>query len=108
VGLFGEWTMRREAAALDEADGGIAFRFHSRDVHLVMGPADREPVRFRVLVDGEPPGASHGVDADENGGGVASEQRLHQLVRQRGRIDDHTLTVSFIDPGVEVYAFTFG
>jgi len=106
--LSGEWTIRRGAAALEEAGGGIAFRFHSRDVHLVMGPAHHEPVRFRVLVDGEAPRASHGVDTDENGDGIASEQRLHQLVRQQGRIDDHTLTVSFVDPGVEVYAFTFG
>jgi hypothetical protein len=91
---------------LDGADGRIAFRFHARDVHLVMGPPARgTSVPFRVLVDGEPPGAAHGLDVDEEGHGTLSEQRLHQLIREGGSIRDRTFEITFLAPGVEAYAF---
>ena len=94
---------------LNEADGRIAFRFHARDVHLVMGPATRgAEVPFRVLVDGEPPGAAHGLDVDEQGHGTLARQRLHQLIRQPGSITDRTFEISFGAPGAEAYCFTFG
>jgi thiol-disulfide isomerase/thioredoxin len=107
--LSGEWTFEREAAVLNEGNGQITNRFHARDLHLVMGPATRErPVRLRVLIDGEPPGTAHGVDVDEQGRGTATEQRLYQLIRQRDRIAEHTFEITFLDPGVGAYAFTFG
>jgi thiol-disulfide isomerase/thioredoxin len=107
--LSGEWTMESEATVLNEGNGQITNRFHARDLHLVMGPATGEPpVRFRVLIDGESPGAAHGDDVDEQGHGTATEQRLYQLIRQRDRIAEHTFEITFLDPGVEVYAFTFG
>jgi thiol-disulfide isomerase/thioredoxin len=107
--LSGEWTMESEATVLNEGNGQITNRFHARDLHLVMGPATGEPpVRFRVLIDGESPGAAHGDDVDELGRGTATEQRLYQLIRQRDRIAEHTFEITFLDPGVEVYAFTFG
>jgi thiol-disulfide isomerase/thioredoxin len=107
--LSGDWTIASGAVVLNRADGRIAFRFHARDVHLVMGPRSRdEPVPFRVLLDGEPPGAAHGLDVDEEGHGTLSQQRLHQLIRQRGSISDHTFEIAFLAPGVEAYAFTFG
>jgi hypothetical protein len=94
---------------LNRADGRIAFRFHARDVHLVMGPPARgTSVPFVVLVDGEPPGAARGLDVDERGHGALSEQRLHQLIRERGSIADRTFEITFLAPGVEAYAFTFG
>jgi hypothetical protein len=89
--------------------GRIAYRFHARDLHLVMAPGpDDRPVRFRVLLDGEPPGASHGVDTDEHGEGVITEPRLYQLIRQRGEVADHTFEITFLDPGAHAYVFTFG
>jgi thiol-disulfide isomerase/thioredoxin len=108
-GLDGEWTIRQAAAESHEAGARIVYRFHARDLHLVLGTASRgADVRFRVLIDGEPPGASHGSDVDEQGGGVVSEARLYQLIRQSGRIRDRTFEMTFLDSGVEVYAFTFG
>ena len=108
-GLSGDWTVERGAAVLNRADGGITFRFHARDVNLVMGPPSPETsVPFRVLVDGEPPGAAHGVDVDEQGHGQADQQRLYQLVRERRSITDRTFEITFLAPGVEAYAFTFG
>jgi hypothetical protein len=107
--LSGDWTVESRASALNGADGRIAFRFHSRDVNLVLAP--REPdasVPFRVLIDGEPPGDAHGLDVDEEGHGAVTRQRLYQLVRQRGSIADRTFEVSFLAPGVEAYVFTFG
>jgi hypothetical protein len=107
--LAGDWTIERGASVLNRADGRIAFHFHARDVHLVMGP--RSPgttVPLRVLVDGEPPGAAHGLDVDEDGHGAVAQQRLHQLVRQPGPISDRTLEITFLAPGVEAYVFTFG
>jgi hypothetical protein len=107
--LSGDWTVERGACVLNRADGRIAFRYHARDVHLVMGPPARgTSVPFVVLVDGEPPGAAHGLDVDEQGHGMLSEQRLHQLIRERGSITDRTFEITFLAPGVEAYAFTFG
>jgi thiol-disulfide isomerase/thioredoxin len=107
--LEGEWTIRREGAVLHEAGGRLAYRFHSRDLHLVLAPPkDGSPVRFRVLLDGQPPGESHGTDVDEQGEGVVTEPRLYQLIRQPDPIDDRTFEITFQDPGAEVYVFTFG
>jgi thiol-disulfide isomerase/thioredoxin len=105
--LSGDWTVQRRASVLNQADGRIAFRFHARDVHLVMGPRGTS-VAFRVLVDGEPPGAAHGLDVDEEGLGTVAEHRLYQLIREPGSITDRTFEISYLAPGVEAYAFTFG
>jgi thiol-disulfide isomerase/thioredoxin len=107
--LAGNWTIERGASVLNQADGRVAFRFHARDVHLVMGPRARgTSVPFRVLVDGEPPGDAQGLDVDEQGHGTLSQQRLHQLIRERGSITDRTFEITYAAPGVEAYAFTFG
>jgi thiol-disulfide isomerase/thioredoxin len=107
--LVGDWTTTSRAAVLNGADGRIAFRFHARDVHLVMGPATQgAAVPFRVLLDGAPPGDAHGGDIDEAGAGALAEQRLHQLIRQPGPIADSTIEITFFAPGVEAYCFTFG
>ena len=107
--LAGKWTVGREFAALDGAAGAIRFRFHARDAHLVLGGApDGRPVRFRVMIDGAAPGADHGADVNAEGWGEVREDRLYQLVRQSGAIDDHTVTVEFSRPGVRAYVFTFG
>jgi thiol-disulfide isomerase/thioredoxin len=107
--LSGGWTMEEEATTLNTANGRIAYRFHARDLHLVMGPAGPgASVRFRVLIDGRPPAAAGGVDVDEQGNGMVVEQRLHQLIRQPGPITDHTLEITFLDPDVQAYVFTFG
>jgi hypothetical protein len=101
--------MKREATVLQKPGGRILYRFHARDLHLVMGPAaPGTSVRFRVLIDGQPPGAAHGIDLDDQGYGTATEQRLYQLIRQPEPIADRQFEVEFLDPGVEVYAFTFG
>jgi cytochrome c biogenesis protein CcdA/thiol-disulfide isomerase/thioredoxin len=107
--LRGDWTVRAEHAALDKPNGRIAYRFHARDLHLVLGLApEGKPVRFRVTIDGVPPGADHGVDVDADGRGTVEGQRLYQLIRQRGAIEDRTFEIEFLDPGVRAYAFTFG
>jgi thiol-disulfide isomerase/thioredoxin len=107
--LSGEWTMGKQGVALGEAKGRIAYRFHARDVHLVMGPAaPGATVRFRILIDGKPPGAAHGVDVNEQGFGAVTEQRLYQLVRQPNAIVDRQFEIEFLDPGVEAFVFTFG
>jgi thiol-disulfide isomerase/thioredoxin len=107
--LVGDWTIGRRAAVLNQAGGRIAFRFHARDVNLVMGPRVRgQSVPFRVLVDGEPPGGAHGLDADEEGCGTLAQQRLHQLIREPGSITDRTVEIAFEAPGAEAYCFTFG
>jgi thiol-disulfide isomerase/thioredoxin len=107
--LSGDWTVRKETAALNKANGGIAYRFHARDLHLVMGPAaPGTSVRFRVLIDGRPPGAAHGIDVDEQGYGTVTEQRLYQLIRQPKPIADRQFQIEFLGPGVEAFAFTFG
>ncbi|TCR66555.1 thiol-disulfide isomerase/thioredoxin [Bosea sp. BK604] len=108
-GLSGHWTIGKEHAALDAPDGGITYRFHARDLHLVLGPgADGKPVRFRVTLDGAAPGADHGVDIDAEGNGTVTGQRLYQLVRQKGAIGDRSFEIRFLDPGLQAYAFTFG
>ena len=106
--LAGEWTIGRENVVLDQAGGSIAHRFHARDAHLVLSPGAREPIPFRVLVDGEAPGPSHGVDVDEDGNGLLRDGRLYQLVRQDGEVREHTVEITFLEPGAEAYSFTFG
>jgi hypothetical protein len=107
--LSGDWTIGREATRLNEAVGSIAYRFHARDLHLVMGPAaEGASVGFRVLIDGQPPGAAHGGDVDEEGKGSVTEQRTYQLIRQPGPVADRTFEIEFLDTGVEAFAFTFG
>jgi len=107
--LSGDWTVGKQATALNKPNGRIAYRFHARDLHLVMGPAvPGSSVRFRVLIDGKPPGAAHGIDVDEQGNGTVTEQRLHQLIRQPKPIADRQFEIEFLDPGVEAFAFTFG
>ena len=106
--LAGEWTIGRAKVVLDEADGSIAYRFHARDAHLVLSPGPRGPIPFRLLLDGEAPRPSHGVDVDEDGNGVLREGRLYQLVRQHDGVRERTLEITFLEPGAEAYAFTFG
>jgi cytochrome c biogenesis protein CcdA/thiol-disulfide isomerase/thioredoxin len=107
--LAGDWTVSAEDAALTKSGGRIVYRFHARDLHLVLGPgADGKPVRFRVTIDGEAPGADHGADVDADGMGVVEGQRLYQLIRQHGAIADRTFAIEFLDPGVQAFAFTFG
>ena len=107
--LVGEWTFGKQATALNKASGQIVYRFHARDVHLVMGPPRAaSPVRFRVTIDGQPPGVAHGLDVDESGSGTASEQRLYQLIRQPKPIVDRTFAIEFLDAGIEAFSFTFG
>lgn len=106
--LAGEWTMGRQATVLGSRNGRIVYRFHARDLHLVMGPPRHgNAVRFRVSLDGQPPGPAHGVDVDEGGKGMA-EQRLYQLIRQPKPIADRRFEIEFLDGGVETFAFTFG
>jgi hypothetical protein len=107
--LEGEWTMADQPTRLETAPGRVVCRFHARDVHLVMGPRlPNRPVRFHVSLDGQPPGAAHGSDADASGTGTASDQRMYQLIRQPLPIVERTFEIRFEDPGVEVFAFTFG
>jgi thiol-disulfide isomerase/thioredoxin len=107
--LAGNWTVQRGAVALNQAGGRIVYRFQARDLHLVMAPAGRgTPVRFQVRLDGEPPGAAHGVDVDEQGNGTLTQPRLYQLLRQPGPVRERTFEITFLDPGVHAYAFTFG
>jgi len=107
--VSGSWTPKRQAIALNKANGRIALRFHARDLHLVMGPVvSGNTIRFRVLIDGKPPGAAHGGDIDAQGNGTLTEQRMYQLIRQPGPIADRTFEIEFLDPGAEAFAFTFG
>jgi thiol-disulfide isomerase/thioredoxin len=107
--LSGDWTIGKGAAVLNEAGGRIAYRFHARDLHLVMGPSARgASVRFRVTLDGQPPGAAHGIDVDEQGNGTVTEQRLYQLIRQPKPFSDRRFEIEFLDSGAEAFAFTFG
>ena len=108
-GLSGDWTVEREAAMLNAPDGRVVFRFHARDLHLVMAPpGGGTSVPFRVLIDGRPPATDHGIDVNEQGHGTVTEPRLYQLIRQRGDVTDRTFEIAFLEPGVEVYVFTFG
>jgi thiol-disulfide isomerase/thioredoxin len=107
--LSGDWTIGRHAIVLNQSGGRIAYRFHARDLHLVMGPSERgTSVRFRVFLDGQPAVAAHGLDVDEWGEGTVTEQRLYQLVRQSQPIRDQPFEIEFLDAGVEAFAFTFG
>jgi thiol-disulfide isomerase/thioredoxin len=107
--LSGDWTVAAGAALLNTSGGRIAYRFHARDLHLVMGPgAPGASLRFRVLIDGQPPGAAHGIDIDEQGNGTVKEQRLYQLIRQPGPVVDRQFEIEFLGPGVQAFAFTFG
>jgi cytochrome c biogenesis protein CcdA/thiol-disulfide isomerase/thioredoxin len=107
--LVGKWTIGEERAQLDEQDGSIVYRFHARDLHLVLGPSmEGSKIRFRITIDGKPPGDAHGMDADPDGNGVVTTQRLYQLIRAPEPIADHTFEIRFLDPGVQAYAFTFG
>jgi thiol-disulfide isomerase/thioredoxin len=107
--LSGDWTVAKKLTALNKPNGRIAYRFHARDLHLVMGPAAQgTSVRFRVLIDGQPPGAAHGIDVDDQGNGTVTEQRLYQLIRQPKPVADRQFEIEFLDPGVEAFAFTFG
>jgi thiol-disulfide isomerase/thioredoxin len=106
--LAGEWTIGSEKAVVDHAGGSIAYRFHARDAHLVLFAHGRQPIAFRVLLDGEAPGPAHGVDVDEGGNGVLREGRLYQLVREPDTVRERTLQITFLEPGAGAYAFTFG
>jgi cytochrome c biogenesis protein CcdA/thiol-disulfide isomerase/thioredoxin len=107
--LTGDWTVDKERAVLDQPNGGIAFQFHARDLHLVLGPAsDGKPVHFRVRINGKPPGEDHGVDTDAQGNGTIDGQRLYQLVRQQGAVADRQFEIEFQDAGAQAFAFTFG
>lgn len=107
--LAGRWNVGAERSVLAQAPGRVVFRFRARDLHLVLGPgADRKPVRFRVLLDGKPPAGDAGMDVDAEGKGVVREQRLYQLIRQKGGVEEHEFTIEFLDPAVEAYSFTFG
>ena len=106
--LAGEWTIGREKVTLEKAGGSIAYRFDARDAHLVLSPGAREPIPFRVLLDGKAPGPTHGVDVDEHGDGLLRDGRLYQLVRQHDGIRERTLEITFLEPGAKAYAFTFG
>jgi thiol-disulfide isomerase/thioredoxin len=106
--LAGTWTIGRENVVLDRAGGSIAYRFHARDAHLVLSRGTHDPMAFRVLLDGEAPGPSHGVDVDDNGNGMVRDGRLYQLVRQDGEVRERTVEITFIEPGAEAYVFTFG
>jgi len=107
--LSGDWTVKKDASALNKTGGRIAYRFHARDLHLVMGPATPgTSVKFRVRIDGQPPGAAHGVDVDESGNGTVAEQRMYQLIRQQNPIADRQFEIEFLGPGVEAFSFTFG
>lgn len=107
--LSGDWTAGKQVTVLNAANGRIVYRFHARDLHLVMGAAvPGTPVRFRVLIDGQPPGSAHGLDVDAGGKGAVSDPRLYQLIRQTSPIVDRQVEIEFLDSGVQVFAFTFG
>jgi hypothetical protein len=107
--LAGTWIDHDQTAVLTSPKGAIAFRFHARDLHLVLGPAaDGKPIHFQVTIDGQAPGEDHGADTDAQGNGVVTENRLYQLVRQKSAVKDHTFKIEFSEPGVQAFAFTFG
>jgi thiol-disulfide isomerase/thioredoxin len=107
--LSGDWTVGEQIATLNEPGGRITFRFHARDLNLVMGPrGDGDSVRFLELIDGKPPNGARGIDVHERGNGSVTEARLHQLIRQGGSITDRTFEITFLDPGAQAYVFTFG
>jgi hypothetical protein len=108
-GLGGSWDVGAESGVLQTAPGKVAFRFHSRDLHMVLGPAKNgKPVRFKVKLDGMAPGDNCGVDSAPDGTGEIREPRLYQLIRQKRRVEDRTFEIEFLDPGVQTFSFTFG
>jgi hypothetical protein len=108
-GLGGSWNVGAESGVLQSAPGKIVFRFHSRDLHMVLGPTKNgKPIRFKVKLDGIPPGDNCGVDSAPDGTGEIREPRLYQLIRQKGRVQDRTIEIEFLDPGVQAFSFTFG
>jgi thiol-disulfide isomerase/thioredoxin len=108
-GLAGVWNVGTERGALQAAPGQVVYRFHARDLHMVLGPVKNgSPVRFKVTLDGAAPGDDHGVDSGPDGSGEVREPRLYQLIRQQVRVQDRTFAIEFLDPGVEVFSFTFG
>jgi hypothetical protein len=107
--LSGDWTVEAQTIVLHTANGRIASCFHARDLHLVMGPAaPGTAIRFRVRIDGKPPGVAHGMDVDDDGNGTVAAPRLYQLIRQPPPIADRQFEIAFLDAGVEAFAFTFG
>ena len=107
--LSGDWTVGRQATVLNRANGRIAYRFQARDVNLVMGTStEGSSDQFQVLIDGNPAGAAHGLDVDEEGNGAVTDARLYQLIRQPGSVEEHLFEISFQDPGLQAYVFTFG
>jgi thiol-disulfide isomerase/thioredoxin len=107
--LSGNWAMAQQVVTLNKANGSIAYRFHARDLHLVMGPAaPGKTIRFRILIDGHAPGAAHGVDVDDQGNGTLNEPRMYQLIRQSKPVSDRQFEIEFLDSGAEVFSFTFG
>jgi Thioredoxin like C-terminal domain/Redoxin len=106
--LAGDWTIGPENVVLNSAGGSIAFRFQARDAHLVLSTGAQEPIAFRVLLDGEAPGAAHGGDIDEVGRGSLADGRLYQLIREPGEIKGRTLEITFFEPHAEAFVFTFG
>ena len=106
--LQGTWTDNRQSAGSQAPGAKISFRFHARDLHLVLGSESGKAVRFKVTVDGKAPGADAGVDTKRNGSGVVTGQRLYQLVRQKGDVRDRTFSITFLDTGVDAFSFTFG
>jgi len=104
----GQWELEPERIVLRAAGGTISYRFHARDAHLVLSPGEGGAIPFRLTIDGEAPGSSHGFDVDEDGNGLLEDARLYQLVRQPSDVRDRTLTISFAEPGAEAYVFTFG
>jgi hypothetical protein len=107
--LGGSWKVGDESAVLESVPGKIVFRFHARDLHLVLGPTKNgKPIRFTVKLDGTAPGDDHGADTDAAGAGTVQGNRLYQLIRQKGAVEDRTFEIDFLDPGVQAFAFTFG
>jgi hypothetical protein len=107
--LSGSWTIQRQAAVFDNAHGKVVYRFHARDLNLIMAPSvPGTPVRFRVSIDGHAPGPSSGADIDDQGNGTVNAARMYQLIRQPGKIDDREFVIEFLGAGVSVYDFTFG
>jgi hypothetical protein len=107
--LAGDWTVRSEAAVLNESNGHITYRFHARDLNLILAPLiEGAPARFRVRLDGQPPDDAHGLDVDDDGNGIVSEPRLYQLIRQPAPVDDRVFEIEFLDPGAAAFCFTFG
>ena len=106
--LVGEWTVGSESVEAGETGGSIVYRFHARDAHLVLSSSSSEPIQFRVLLDGDPPGLDHGEDIDEDGNGTLSDARLYQLIRAQDTVEDRVLQITFDEQGAMAYAFTFG